>query len=252
MEYRKLLLRRAVWSTNEFAQHLNGHIVRMARAQLSAAPFDEDGGPAADDREEDGMGIIRAEEQTYHFLQLLVDSWMAAQCNYTQWARSNPEFLDRINNAIKEFTLELTGSGGTAKVVLRKPIAGWDPNFHADQQAAKLFLDFITSPLYDRIGQCRRCSRYFVNVTGYWKKVYCSGKCATRHTALISMRARRRMERSEKLKKCRRGLEAYARLKKAPKNWKDYVSKKAGVTPKFITRAVNNGELPQPPSKKGK
>jgi hypothetical protein len=116
--------------------------------------------------------------------------------------------------------------------------------------ALLLFYSLTINPEWDRLGgPCERCTRYYVMNTVRHKK-YCSRRCSSFATATASTRKRLDWEHADKLRRARAAaqmsLKARTRL-----NWKQWVSRKEpDITPKWLTRAVNKGELRSPQSEK--
>ena len=96
-------------------------------------------------------------------------------------------------------------------------------------------------------GRCRRCRHHFVNRSGQ-PKVYCSPACAHRDSAAMSNRKARAHVRSEKIVRAEKAIAAWSKLRRPPRDWKEWAAKRAatGVTSKWITRQVNRGLLRPP------
>ncbi len=122
-------------------------------------------------------------------------------------------------------------------------------------RASETFVEFITGPHYDRIGQCARCKNWFFNGSGK-KTRYCSVKCAKLETSNEVKKATREREFERKLQKIELAIKEFDRLPKAeraaesvkPKGWKGWVARKAGrgITTNFITRVVNAKQCDPP------
>jgi predicted GIY-YIG superfamily endonuclease len=94
-------------------------------------------------------------------------------------------------------------------------------------------------------GPCARCSNYYLKKRAS-QKVYCSRRCGNATTATIRTREQRRDAHEQKL---RLAAAAAQKWKKAQTrlDWKEWVSRhESGITSKFLTRAVNKGELKAP------
>lgn len=118
-------------------------------------------------------------------------------------------------------------------------------------EARLMFLHFLIHPLRERLCKepCVRCARYYVKKTAR-QKVYCSRRCSRDGTAAFATKSRLREERDHKLRiaseEARNWISA-----RTDKDWKTWVAsrksaKRVGITPKFLTRAVNNSELQAP------
>jgi hypothetical protein len=101
-------------------------------------------------------------------------------------------------------------------------------------------------------GCCDRCGRYYIKNRLYQKK-YCSEECArnVRHSAIMKFTSSKREARHKKqLRTAAKLCDRWA-ASRSKQNWKRWVStraegKRAGLTLKFLTRAVNKGELTEP------
>jgi hypothetical protein len=102
---------------------------------------------------------------------------------------------------------------------------------------------------------CDRCDRYYIkNRLG--QKKYCSKECARdakNNTAkTLTVKQRKRRHKKQLLVVAR--LARKWSTSRTKRDWKHWVSeyaeaRRAGITPKFLTRAVNKGEVAEP--KKG-
>jgi hypothetical protein len=117
--------------------------------------------------------------------------------------------------------------------------------------ALRFFITLLTNPLCESVrGPCPRCDRYFVG-----RKVYCSRSCGTKSTALAATKKARDREHQDKLIRAAQASREYctARTKTSKMNWKEWVSRRhPDITAKFLTRAVNKGELETPIRVSGK
>src|SRR5262249_20274764 len=114
--------------------------------------------------------------------------------------------------------------------------------------AQQMFLGFIQSSTFNRVGRCRRCSTYFYNRSGHTNKVYCSGPCARAASAREAKERKREYEETQRLARVNAAVVKFRQLSdekrrhvKKPKRW---IAEHAEVTPHFITRAQRSGKLP--------
>src|SRR6185312_209802 len=109
--------------------------------------------------------------------------------------------------------------------------------------AAQCFFRLITNPKVDKFaGPCARCHKYYVKKRAS-QKVYCSRTCGNAATAVRRTREKWEREHTEKLLRARRAIQEWRRCKPADP-WKDWIERKyPDITKKFLTRAVNAGEL---------
>jgi hypothetical protein len=198
--------------------------------------------PEADDESFSSIMNFLSEQRA---LQIYVDSWLEAGSNFNTWRKKYSELANRVKQYVGGYENYLeAGNDGRAILVNRitsKSIAGL--NSAADVYAISSFLKIIRSPLFNTIGKCERCSTYFLNTSGHINKKYCSRSCATRNTALKSVRARRQEEQEEKIKKVRAAIQEFKQRKPKNSHWKLWVAERAGVTIKWITQAFNRGDL---------
>lgn len=188
-----------------------------------------------------------AEKQRRTLLKECVDSWLAADCDFETWQASDPCGLcTRIQEHVQSARYLVTPANeGRANIA-----AQWRaikslrqiPEF----LAAEDFLQLITSPFYRDVRPCRRpnCGRYFLRTPR--RTAYCSAGCATHNTAVISTRKHRGRELDAKLRRARKALMDIAFDQPDAKDWKALAARKAGVTPKFLTRHIHNGKLRVP------
>lgn len=130
-----------------------------------------------------------------------------------------------------------------------KPYMGYgikDEHINDESQAALKFALFVCGPYARALGQCPRCQKYFLNTSGHRIKIFCSLKCARHHAAVRATKARREKVKNEK---CKRVLRWYARIGEKPlgRDWKEWISKNAHVKVWWLTRAINDGHLPEEP-----
>jgi hypothetical protein len=112
--------------------------------------------------------------------------------------------------------------------------------------ALVLFYSLTLNPEWDRLGgPCERCARYYVMNTVRHKK-YCSRRCSSFATATASTRKRLAEEHADKLRRAQAAAQMWPNIRTVLK-WKQWVSRKEpDITPKWLTRAVNKGELRSP------
>jgi len=97
-------------------------------------------------------------------------------------------------------------------------------------------------------GPCRNCGEWFVKKTMRENRMFCSQKCAGTATKA----AERERKRNKKLERARQAIKDYPTRAACWRDldWKQYaVQAKYGVSMKFLTVAVNQGELKPPKAK---
>jgi hypothetical protein len=119
-----------------------------------------------------------------------------------------------------------------------------------ERYAALLFHVGTLNPEWEKLaGPCGRCGRYYLKRRAS-QKVYCSRGCGNAATAVARTRARLDQEHANKLDRAQAAMQKWT-SSRTKDDWKAFVSKREPeITPKFLTRAVNNGELKVP--KKGR
>lgn len=114
-------------------------------------------------------------------------------------------------------------------------------------RALILLAALMVNPLWQKLaGPCARCGNYYVKKRES-QKVYCSRKCGNAATALKRTRERLKEERREKLANITRAIQQW-KHSRTRLDWKSWVVMKTKLDPRFITRAVTNGDL-VPPTK---
>ena len=178
-----------------------------------------------------------------------LESWIEAGCRLDKWALRE-RFESIVWASRRCLTQQESGPVHiTSEVVAAATLGGsTDPlmQFLTDQkkrdtlmeqQAAELFLEFVTGPYYDRIGKCPRCQRFFVNMRRS-EKTYCSQKCASADTAEKAVRARREQERKERAASVRKAAERFSKLsaeRRARLNQRDWIHSQTGLSKKLVT-----------------
>jgi hypothetical protein len=90
---------------------------------------------------------------------------------------------------------------------------------------------------------CQRCEKWFVKKRAYQK--CCSENCATALNNTVGVQSRRANDHEKQLDRARGALKAWRRTEQRT-DWKRFVSEQTDLTPRFLTRAVNKGELRAP------
>jgi hypothetical protein len=117
----------------------------------------------------------------------------------------------------------------------------------AKNDAVRLFIELFTSRLGRQMGKCKHdgCGRYYFSPS--CRKIeYCpGGQCSHNQTSRESNQRRRKKERSEILQRITKTITEWGQHRHRL-DWKPWTAQQAGVTTKFITQAVNRGELMPP------
>jgi hypothetical protein len=134
---------------------------------------------------------------------------------------------------------------------------GWEPMGLGNQlswsdMALRYFLYLVVQPQWQKLGgPCKRpgCGCYYVKKRAS-QKAYCSRRCGNAVTATAATRKKRDEKHADKLHRARTALRKWIKTR-TQLDWKDWVAKnEQDLSPRFLTRAVNNGEL-KVPAKKG-
>lgn len=114
-----------------------------------------------------------------------------------------------------------------------------------DRQALEDFIILITNPEWKMLGgPCKRCGSYFLKTTKR-KKIYCSRSCGGKQTAHEAIKRKRKEEHAEKLRIAEAAMAEWGKHKRRLP-WKKWVLSRTDLTQRWITRAVNQGELCSP------
>jgi hypothetical protein len=183
-------------------------------------------------------------DESFHLRQL-VARWKKSGPNLQKLLDADRE-LHKLVGYVFQVVLLATKSGGAQLAMT--------PGNHLDLNSREdidllIFVELLLNPQWEKLGgPCDRCRKYYIKKTAR-QKAYCSRSCGTAATARQTTLKRRAERHTDKL---RRAAEAAQRwgTSASKLNWKEWVSKQQpDITPKWLTRAVNKGEL-QPTRKK--
>jgi hypothetical protein len=118
----------------------------------------------------------------------------------------------------------------------------------ARRQAKILFLRLSQHPDRARIGKCLRCSRYFFGRPGQ-KCCPHPRRCGSARAAIEATKRRWKRDRDKRIERARKACSEWER-RRPRSDWKTWVAARIGLTPKWLTRAVNKREL-NPPERRG-
>jgi hypothetical protein len=96
-------------------------------------------------------------------------------------------------------------------------------------------------------GPCARCKRYYIKRRAS-QKTYCSRRCGNAATATARTAKQREYERQDNLQRADKAIQQWKGTGKKT-DWKEFVTKKTGLTAKFLTRAVGRNDLKAPKEK---
>ena len=105
------------------------------------------------------------------------------------------------------------------------------------------FVQFLLTGARERLaGPCKYCDKYF-SLKSKRRTAYCSRPCCQRDAASRYTTKRLRREHADKLQRAEKAARRW-RTARTKDDWRASVSKQEpDITPKFLTRAVTNGEL---------
>jgi hypothetical protein len=179
-------------------------------------------------------------------LRRFLKSWTEAGYDFEKWPLRS-EFEALMRHTAPQYIQARSGGG---PVHVRRVFEGGKP---AAGRAVLLFHELITSPAYNRVRQCPRCSDFFVKEKDYAKRIYCSQRCASAGTAERAVRARREHERKERIANVRQAAKEFLELsakQKARLNKRDWIcdqTKKrfppTGLSKKLVTMILEEEGL---------
>jgi len=183
----------------------------------------------------------------------LVENWSrsdwslaAAFSQYPEMKRQIEGFLRRNPLAIMpasrgpSFVAAPFGQGAIKRIPREKD----KPVDRACGEAIACFIELVRHPECERLGKCQRCGRYFYGHRGQ-KCCPRPRRCGSYRAAIEATKRKWRDERQRKLDRAKTEGAEWMR-KKPSLDWKLWVADRIGVTPKWVTRAVNSGELTPP------
>lgn len=171
----------------------------------------------------------------------LVETWQKSGPNLDKMLNDNPGLAAIVRHGRTRLLPTFTGKGH----LLWMPDP---PKFKAGSwkgEALAHFMDLIVNPLWHKLGgPCQRCGKYYVKKTSRQMK-YCSRRCGFGKTAIETTRKRRQEERARKLRQAQEAANAWVTFRTRLR-WKEWVSNQTKITVKWLTRAVNRGDLRAP------
>jgi len=117
-------------------------------------------------------------------------------------------------------------------------------------EAIEAFTKLITNPFWAMLcGPCPQCEGYFLRKTER-KRVYCSQRCSSRHTAISATAERRLQTSKEKILKARHEIDEWKKAKPKAK-WRVWIAVRTSLsrvplTVHWLSRAVNAGLICPP------
>jgi len=120
------------------------------------------------------------------------------------------------------------------------------PEVNPYKEALRFFVLFLLNPEWEKLaGPCARCGKYYIKKRAS-QNVYCSRRCGNAATAAAALRVQREKDHTDKLHRAAEAAQKWTTAK-TKLDWKRFVSRsEPDITPKFLTRAVNEGEFTEP------
>jgi hypothetical protein len=126
----------------------------------------------------------------------------------------------------------------------RLPRGKDQPVMRARSEALTLFIRLVQHPERTRIGRCLRCHRYFYGRPGQ-KCCPRPRRCGSHLAAITATKTRWRENRKDLIALAQQAIAQWEEGGKR-KPWKLWVAKRVGKTEKWVTHAVNQGNLVLP------
>ena len=178
-------------------------------------------------------------------LRKLVEAWQKSGPNLAKMLSEDKVLAARTRHGQTHLVPTQNGHGWLIWMPTPEPceIASWQ------DEALAQFMALIVNPQWFKLGgPCLRCDKYYVKKTSR-QKTYCSRRCGLIETATAATRKRRERERVRKLGQAQAVADHWVTIRTRV-HWKDWVSARTKLTTKWLTRAVNKGDL-KPPVKNG-
>lgn len=176
-------------------------------------------------------------------LRELVDFWQISGSKSVR-PNSTHEFWREINEYFQKMPKQLIPVPNGGATIWWNSRPDMDPR----GEALRWFVEFLINPDCRKLaGACDRCGKYYIRKSAR-NKSYCSRVCGSKATATAATKRARKAEHEKKLERARKAIREYAKAR-TKMDWKRWVALKerqVGITPKFLTRALNKGELEVP------
>lgn len=174
-------------------------------------------------------------------LSRLVAEWMKSGPNLRKMFRKHPKLAQQARKGSTIFYTLPYGRGYLEWAPITNETGALSPQ----DQAFEYFMTLITNPQWEMLGgPCRRCKDFFLKKTKR-RRVYCTRKCGSGITAVQAVDRYRQREHAKRIERAQDAIEQWSKAKRRL-GWKDWVSNRTDLTKKWITRAVNKGDLQHP------
>jgi hypothetical protein len=181
------------------------------------------------------------ESEMENELRRLVEAWKRSGPNVTKLFEQEPELAAFSKRG--QITFYPTDTG---RVYLE-----WSPSDVIQEVsppkdvALDRFMTLITNPNWKTLGgPCRCCGDYFIKMVDR-PRVYCSPRCGARVSAVVAVKTKRERDHAEKVKAAQALIEEW-KEKKRRADWKVWIASDVKFTNRWLTRAVNRGDLKPP------
>jgi hypothetical protein len=170
----------------------------------------------------------------------LVGKWRASGPNLKTLFRQNPRLSEL--SALGAVTLWPSDTG---RGYLEWTPATPDDESSSENEALGEFFKLIANPNWKMLaGPCKRCDDYFLKRTSR-KRNYCSRGCSGFTTAISAMKKKRMAERKALIARVQAAIAKYEKAK-TYWDWKRWVAAEAECSVRWLSRAVNKGDLREP------
>lgn len=181
----------------------------------------------------------------------LLEAWMTAGRSYSSWKAQHSSVWNRVDETVSN----------TEYALVDPPDSEW-PDEPEITRSYRLqtdaygvirymgifnvhwgFVDLVMNPLRGEVSVCDRCGRWFLNCSGHRNKRFCARRCAVLSSVTRSLKKRREEERQSKIRLAQENLKDWTPSRG---DWKEWTAGDTGLSKKFLTRALNRGDLKPP------
>jgi hypothetical protein len=235
--------------TSRFHARNNSEAMRFRSRQFTEKPILV--APVSQKHLQDICDDLNSEEHPEYRLELrsLVQKWDASGRNLQKMLYADLDLWTRLQRA---YTYRWLPSRTARAHVLMRP----NPAYIKPSQATGLLsaadnalLDFgalvLNPSCINLLGPCPRCGMYYLKKRRA-PKIYCSQRCGSRTTAARRSKEKWDLDHAKKLSGAVRDGKKCPRRIKTEVDWKTWLSARTGLTIKWLTRAINKGELAPP------
>jgi hypothetical protein len=194
---------------------------------------------------------VRAIRGIQFELRRLVGAWENAGFDGNRLLKSDDSIARRLQHMKGRLVTTATGMFRLEWPSLEPPRRQAQPRGNERWQdfAYSHFAHLVLNPYVEMLGgPCSRCKRYFVKKAARRRK-YCCRSCQQAGLAVAATRKRLARERAAKLDRAQIAADKWMKIRHTNLDWKSWTEKvEPDLTKRFLTRAVNRGEL-RPPKK---